>query len=53
MYPEKYCHLVEQEKGIKILKELIEHPNPYDEIKEIAKLVINRCDRWPNEMIGA
>ncbi|XP_017138242.1 protein zer-1 homolog isoform X2 [Drosophila miranda] len=44
VYPEKYCQLVEQENGIQILNELIEHESPYCEIKRIARLVIEQCD---------
>ncbi|KAH8303764.1 hypothetical protein KR018_001537 [Drosophila ironensis] len=44
VYPEKYCQLVEQENGIQILNELIEHESPYSEIKRIARLVIEQCD---------
>ncbi|KAL9906223.1 protein zer-1 homolog [Glossina fuscipes] len=47
VYPDKYCLLVEQENGIQILKELITHPSPYEEIKEIARMVIARCSSWP------
>uniref|UniRef100_T1GPQ1 Uncharacterized protein n=1 Tax=Megaselia scalaris TaxID=36166 RepID=T1GPQ1_MEGSC len=43
VYPEKYCILVIQEKGMDYLSELVEHPLPYDRIKELAQLVINRC----------
>ncbi|XP_017063543.1 protein zer-1 homolog isoform X2 [Drosophila eugracilis] len=51
VYPEKYCQLVEQENGIQILNELIEHESPYCEIKRIARLVIEQCDSGSDRMI--
>ncbi|KAH8315863.1 hypothetical protein KR067_012504 [Drosophila pandora] len=51
VYPEKYCQLVEQENGIQILNELIEHDSPYSEIKRIARLVIEQCDSGSERMI--
>eukprot|EP00099_Drosophila_melanogaster_P020610 NP_612112.1 uncharacterized protein Dmel_CG12084, isoform A [Drosophila melanogaster] len=51
VYPEKYCKLVEQENGIQILNELIEHESPYCEIKRIARLVIEQCDSGSERMV--
>ncbi|XP_017098328.1 protein zer-1 homolog isoform X1 [Drosophila bipectinata] len=51
VYPEKYCQLVEQENGIQILNELIDHESPYCEIKRIARLVIEQCDSGSERMI--
>ncbi|XP_020801744.1 protein zer-1 homolog isoform X3 [Drosophila serrata] len=51
VYPEKYCQLVEQENGIQILNELIEHETPYSEIKRIARLVIEQCDAGTDRMV--
>ncbi|XP_033158797.1 protein zer-1 homolog isoform X2 [Drosophila mauritiana] len=51
VYPEKYCKLVEQENGIQILNELIEHESPYCEIKRIARLVIEQCDSGSDRMV--
>ncbi|XP_067645920.1 protein zer-1 homolog isoform X1 [Eurosta solidaginis] len=52
VYPEKYCQLVKQEHGIEILTELIEHPSPYEEIKLIARKVIEKCTHWSNLLLG-
>lgn len=43
VYPNKYCHLVESENGIELLQEVIEHPNPYYRIKELATMVLRHC----------
>lgn len=51
VYPDKYCRLVEQENGMQILNELIEHPSPYEEIKNIARRVINQCTRRDEPML--
>ncbi|XP_036337281.1 protein zer-1 homolog isoform X2 [Rhagoletis pomonella] len=51
VYPEKYCQLVKQEHGIEILTELIEHPRPYEDIKLIARKVIEKCTHWPNWLL--
>ncbi|KAH8235017.1 hypothetical protein KR032_007574 [Drosophila birchii] len=51
VYPEKYCQLVEQENGIQILNELIDHETPYSEIKRIARLVIEQCDAGTDRMV--
>jgi len=42
---------VEQENGIQILNELIEHESPYCEIKRIARLVIEQCDSGSDRMV--
>ncbi|XP_030380134.1 protein zer-1 homolog [Scaptodrosophila lebanonensis] len=51
VYPDKYCQLVEQENGIQVLKELIEHNRPYDEIKRIAMMVIVQCHSGTQHMV--
>ncbi|XP_061389099.1 protein zer-1 homolog [Musca vetustissima] len=51
VYPDKYCQLVEQENGIEILTELINHPKPYEDIKRIARMVIDQCNRCPRPML--
>ncbi|KRK00737.1 protein zer-1 homolog isoform X2 [Drosophila teissieri] len=51
VYPEKYCKLVEQENGIQILNELIEHESPYCEIKRIARMVIEQCESGSDRMV--
>ncbi|XP_059218203.1 protein zer-1 homolog isoform X1 [Stomoxys calcitrans] len=51
VYPDKYCQLVEQENGIQILKELIDHPSPYEDIKKIARMVIEQCNKCPRPML--
>ncbi|CAD7081850.1 unnamed protein product [Hermetia illucens] len=43
VYPEKYCRLVEQENGIRILSDLIDHMRPIESTKELARMVIERC----------
>uniref|UniRef100_A0A0K8TN85 Protein zer-1 homolog n=1 Tax=Tabanus bromius TaxID=304241 RepID=A0A0K8TN85_TABBR len=49
VYPDKYCRLVEQESGIQILTDLINHPKPYARIKELAKMVIDCCKTVKNK----
>ncbi|XP_073836119.1 protein zer-1 homolog isoform X2 [Musca autumnalis] len=51
VYPDKYCKLVENENGIEILTELINHPKPYEDIKRIARMVIDQCNRCPRPML--
>lgn len=51
VYPDKYCQLVEQENGIQILNELIDHKSPYCEIKRIARMVIEQCDMGMERMV--
>ncbi|XP_049884638.1 protein zer-1 homolog [Pectinophora gossypiella] len=46
VYPDKYCGLVEAEGGLKLLKELMVHPEPYEMIKGLAHVVIENCGRW-------
>lgn len=41
VYPNKYCPLVEREGGLRLLGELIEHTKPYQEIKNLANMVID------------
>lgn len=45
MYRNKYCPLVEQENGIALLQQLIRDPRPYDEVKQLARDVLDRCYR--------
>ncbi|XP_053676518.1 protein zer-1 homolog [Anopheles nili] len=43
VYPTKYCRVVEQEQGIELLQELIDHPQPYPRLKELAQIVLTHC----------
>lgn len=43
VYPLKYCSLVEDENGIELLSRLVEHPSPYDRIKQLAQMVLDAC----------
>lgn len=44
VYPLKYCRLVQEEHGIELLKELLEHDKPNEHIKDLAKMVIENCE---------
>lgn len=44
VYPEKYCKLVEEEKGIKLLMDLIDHMETCEKLKELAQMVLSQCD---------
>lgn len=46
VYPEKYCNLVEAEGGLRLLNILLNHPAPYDQIKNLACIVINNCTKY-------
>ncbi|KAL1501347.1 hypothetical protein ABEB36_006682 [Hypothenemus hampei] len=48
VYPDKYCHLVEKESGLELLKELISHPDPPIAIKKLAAIVIENCVKYKN-----
>ncbi|XP_058121432.1 protein zer-1 homolog [Anopheles ziemanni] len=52
VYPTKYCRVVEQERGVELLQELIEHPAPYPRLKELAQIVLTHC-RNLSEPMGA
>lgn len=43
VYPQKYSRLVEEEQGLELLNELIQHPCSSDQIKSLAKMVITNC----------
>jgi len=45
VYPAKYCRLVEDENGIDLLKQLLNNEQPYERIKDLARMVLNHCDR--------
>ena len=45
----KYCPLVEQENGIMLLQQLIRDPRPYDEVKQLARDVLDRCYRHDDD----
>lgn len=45
VYPEKYCRLVQEEKGTDMLRELLQRNAP-GRIKELAQLVIEHCERY-------
>lgn len=44
MYPSKYCRLVEDEHGLILLQELIEHEKPSEKIKNLAQMVLDNCE---------
>lgn len=46
VYPDKYCPLVEREHGLELLQELIAHPTPYPQIKELAEMVLRAHRRY-------
>ncbi|XP_063374268.1 protein zer-1 homolog [Cydia amplana] len=48
VYPDKYCGLVEAEGGLKLLVDLLNHPSPYELIKDLACTVIGNCARYAN-----
>lgn len=43
---DKYCTLVEAEGGLRLLHDLMVHPNPYERIKKLANIVIVNCARY-------
>lgn len=45
---EKYCGLVESEGGIEILQQIMVDDKPYDSIKLLAKLVLDKCEQFKN-----
>lgn len=45
VYPDKYCKLVEQESGIKLLMDLIDHMETCERLKELAQIVLNNVDQ--------
>lgn len=49
VYPNKYCPLVEREGGLRLLGELIEHTKPYQEIKDLANMVIDAHRKYTDE----
>ncbi|XP_071548174.1 protein zer-1 homolog isoform X2 [Panulirus ornatus] len=46
VYPDKYCSLVEEEGGIRMLQALLESPLPYHRIKTLARIVITQCQHY-------
>nr|CAD7454216.1 unnamed protein product [Timema tahoe] len=46
VYPAKYCFLLESEGGLTLLQEIIQHDQPYGQIKELAMLVIKNCRQF-------
>ncbi|CRL08339.1 CLUMA_CG021260, isoform A [Clunio marinus] len=44
VYPEKYCKLVEDENGTKLLMDLIDHMETNEKLRELAQMVLNQCD---------
>ncbi|XP_066149153.1 protein zer-1 homolog [Euwallacea fornicatus] len=48
VYPEKYCHLVEKEGGLELLKEISQHLDPPAAIKDLAAIVIEHCVKYKN-----
>lgn len=47
---DKYCGLVEAEGGLKLLVDLLNHPSPYEMIKDLACVVIGNCARYANRV---
>lgn len=45
VYPEKYCKLVEQEHGVKLLMDLMDHMETGEKLKELAQIVLNNIDQ--------
>ncbi|ENN81456.1 protein zer-1 homolog [Dendroctonus ponderosae] len=48
VYPDKYCHLVEKEGGILLLKDVVDHPEAAIEIKQLAMMVVDNCWKFKN-----
>lgn len=46
VYSGKYCQLVENEGGLTLLQELIEHPSPPYSVKQLASIVIENCRQF-------
>lgn len=46
VYPKKYCTLVESEGGVILLEDVIRSEFSYLRIKELARIVINNCQRF-------
>lgn len=54
---EKYCHLVEKEGGLELLKELTLHADPPLEVKKLAAIVLDNSYKykhhdWQQELDG-
>lgn len=45
VYPEKYCKLVEQEHGVKLLMDLMDHMETCEKLKELAQIVLTNIDQ--------
>ncbi|KAG4081184.1 hypothetical protein HA402_014632 [Bradysia odoriphaga] len=45
VYPHKYSRLVEEEHGLDLLLELLDHPLPYTRIKDLSQMVLDNCYR--------
>ncbi|XP_050315743.1 protein zer-1 homolog isoform X2 [Anthonomus grandis grandis] len=48
VYPDKYCNLLEREGGLELLQEVLNHPDPPADIKQLAALVIENCWKYKN-----
>ena len=46
MYPAKYCPLVEKERGLIVLREVVQDSRPYETIHLLAHKVIELCRRY-------
>lgn len=44
VYPDKYCKLVEDENGIKLLMDLMDNIHTPENLRELAHLVLSHCD---------
>lgn len=42
----KYCSLVQQEGGISLLRELLNHEEPPERVKSLASIVIRNCTQF-------
>ncbi|CAK9298977.1 unnamed protein product [Gordionus sp. m RMFG-2023] len=45
---ERYCNLLESEKGIPLLKAIASDPRPYDHIKQLTNVILNNYDKYKN-----
>nr|CAD7260997.1 unnamed protein product [Timema shepardi] len=50
VYPAKYCFLLESEGGLTLLQEIIQHDQPYGQIKELAMMVIKNCRQFREQV---
>jgi len=53
VYPEKYCLLVQEEKGLDLLVDLVQRSTVCDRIRELANLVLTHCENFNRKGIVA